>query len=112
MDDGSVKRIKQVNFLPLEKSTEVQKLTIGDHAVLYGLSVSNVLYNGCTGMIASNTVEKQNQVLMDDGSVKSINPENICVIPKRTGAKLYNIPNSAIFEEIIKSDKLVVINFT
>ena len=67
--------------------------------MLYGLS--NELFNGCLGMIASKTVEERNQVMMDDGSVKNIKPENICVIAKRNAGKVYTIPSTAILEQII-----------
>ena len=62
-------------------------------------------------MVASNTVEERNQVLMDDGSVKNLKPENICALPRRNAFGVFKIPSTAILEQIIKSDKLVVVSF-
>ena len=109
LDDGSAKRIKQVNFKEITES-EPLELSIGCHVVLYGLSTE--AFNGTMGMIASNTIEERNQVLMDDGSVKNIKPANICVIPRRTAMGVFQIQSTAVLEQIIKSDKLVCVNFT
>ena len=49
---------------------------------------------------------------MDDRSAKNIKPANIAKLQKRVVQQLPQIPTKAVFDQIIQSKKLVVVDFT